>query len=245
MRLLSCPALITLHAEAGGGGGPLLLDVTCRVCELEVLLPGFGFITEIANVPTEFSVPVALSCIEETKVVVSAEPLSKTCAPFTKLLPVIESVKLPMATDAGEMLLNTGTGFHSVTALPPLALESEALTASIVTLFGLGRLAGAVKTPEELIVPVAAVPPVTLLTCQATVWLDSPLTLAVNVSVPPMRTFTGFGETVTLTAGGGVPGSPGLPEEPLIAPAHRAWNKAAAITKMSEARRMAVGVSVA
>lgn len=48
LRLASCPALIALHAEGGGGGGPPLVDVTSKVWELDVLLPGFGFITEIA-----------------------------------------------------------------------------------------------------------------------------------------------------------------------------------------------------
>lgn len=183
--------------------------------------------------------PVAVNCIDETKVVVSAEPLNSTCAPFTKLLPVIESVKFPASTAVGAMLLNTGKGFHSVTLLFPFALESDVLTASIVTLFGFGRLAGAVYMPEELIVPLAELPPATLLTCQVTDWLDVPLTLAVNDRVPPIRTFAEPGETETLTPGGGASGSP---EELLVTPAHRAWNKAAAITKISEARRMADGI---
>lgn len=219
LRLASCPALITLQAEGGGGGGPPLVEVTCKVCEFDVLLPGFGFITEIANVPAEFSVPLALSCIDETKVVVSAEPFSRTCAPFTKLLPVIESVKLPALTDAGAMLLNTGTGFHSVTLLFPLAPESAALTASIVMLLGFGRLAGAVYLPDELIAPVAALPPATPFTSHVTLVFDVPVTLALKACVAPVRTLTGLGETEMLIAGGGFPE---LPEEPLVTPAHRA-----------------------
>jgi hypothetical protein len=236
LRLASCPTAIALHAE--GGGGPLLVEVTCKLCKVEVLLPGFGFITEIVNVPAELSVPFAVSCIEETNVVVSAEPLSRTCAPLTKLLPVIDSVKLPALTDAGETLLRTGVGFHSVTLLPPVALASAALTASIMTLFGFGKLVGAVYRPEELIVPVAALPPARPFTSHVRAMFDVPVTVALKDCVAPTRTLTGLGDTETLIAGGGLPA---LPEEPLVTPAHRAWNSAAAITKMSEMRRMAVG----
>jgi hypothetical protein len=144
LRLASCPAVIALHADGGGGGGPLLLDVTCKLCEFEVLLPGFGFITEIVKVPAELSAPLAVSCMDETNVVVSAEPFNRTCAPLTKLWPVIDNVKLPALTDVGAMLPNTGVGFHTVTLLSPVALASAALMASIVTLSGFGKLAGAV-----------------------------------------------------------------------------------------------------
>jgi hypothetical protein len=79
--------------------------------------------------------------------------------------------------------------------------------------FGLGKVAGAVYTPVELIVPVEAAPPVTLLTCQVTEVLAEPVTVAVNGWVRPARTVTGFGATVTvMLAGGGVGGGvPGLP----------------------------------
>lgn len=141
LRLASCPALITLQAD--GGGGPLLEVVTCKVCELDVLLPGFGFCTDMVYEPEEFSVPVVVSCIDDVNVVASAEPFSSTCAPFTKLLPVMLSVKLPALTDVGAMLLNSGTGFHSVTLLVAFEPESAALTASMVTLPEAGIVAGA------------------------------------------------------------------------------------------------------
>ncbi len=185
--------------------------------------------------------PLAVSCIEETNVVVSTAPLSRTCAPPEKLWPVIDSVKPPAVTDVGAMLLKTGVGFQSVTLLSPVALESAALIASIVTLFGFGKLAGAVYTPEELIVPAAALPPATPFTSQVTPVFDVPVTLALKVCVAPMRTFTGLGDTETLTAGGGFPELPELPEEPLVTPAHRAWKRDATITRISEARRMAIG----
>jgi hypothetical protein len=141
---------------------------------------------------------------------------------LTKPLPVTVSVKLPVLTDGGAMPPSTGTGFNSVTALAPLALESAALTACTVTVFGFGKLAGAEYMPDELIVPVDELPPVTPFTCQVTDVFDEPLTVALNGWVAPARTLAGFGETETATAGGGAPAVPGFPEELLVTPAHRA-----------------------
>jgi len=58
--------------------------------------------------------------------------------------------------------------FHNVTLLVPLALESAAGAALIVIAFELGKLAGAVYTPDPLIVPVVALPPATPFTDQFT-----------------------------------------------------------------------------
>ena len=79
LRLPPCPAVITLHAGGGGGGGPPpeLPEVICKFCAPETLLPGSGFITVTAKVPTEAAVPVALSCVDETKVVASCDPASR------------------------------------------------------------------------------------------------------------------------------------------------------------------------
>jgi len=120
------------------------VEVTCKLCEFDALLPGFGFATEIVYDPAAFSVAVAVSCIDETNAVVSALPLRRTCAPLTKLLPVMLSVKLPALTDGGAMLLKSGTGFHNVTPLVPFAFESAVLIASIVTPPEFGIAAGAV-----------------------------------------------------------------------------------------------------
>ena len=67
----------------------------------------------------------------------------------------------------GLTLLIDGAGFHSVTALDALTLESCTDVTLTVTVFGFGKLAGAVYAPA-LIVPVAAEPPATLLTAQVT-----------------------------------------------------------------------------
>ena len=76
--------------------------------------------------------------------VMSAEPAKDTCAPETKLLPVRVMAKAPVEKLGGMTLASAGTGFKSVTELVPVTLESAALTAVIVTVFGLGRVAGGV-----------------------------------------------------------------------------------------------------
>jgi hypothetical protein len=83
----------------------------------------------------------------------------------------------PWVTVIGETVVNTGTGFQTVTELGPTALKSAMLTACTVTVFGLGKVAGAMYTPDVLIVPVGAAPPVTLLTCQVTDIFDEPVTV--------------------------------------------------------------------
>jgi len=52
--------------------------------------------------------------------------------------------------------------------------------------------------PDELIVPVAALPPATPFTCQVTAEFDDPVTVALKDCVAPARTFAVAGETVTV-----------------------------------------------
>src|ERR1700735_22652 len=96
LRLPPCPRLIALQALAGGGGGgggfPPDCEVTVTLMLAEVLLPGFGLLTLTPNIPALASEPVAVSFVDETKVVVTAAPPNNTCAPLTKLLPVTVSV---------------------------------------------------------------------------------------------------------------------------------------------------------
>jgi hypothetical protein len=111
---------------------------------LELLLPGSGFTTVILNSPAEDAEPVAVSCVAETKVVVSGVVPSSTCAPDTKLLPVMVSEKLPVPTLAGFVPLRTGVGLSSVTALEAVAELVATLLAVTVSALGLGIDAGAV-----------------------------------------------------------------------------------------------------
>jgi len=63
LRLPPCPRLMPLHAS---GGGLPPVEVTVTLTEPDVLLPGFGLLTETANVPAVVAEPVAVSCIDET-----------------------------------------------------------------------------------------------------------------------------------------------------------------------------------
>jgi hypothetical protein len=142
-RLALWPRLMPLQL-GGGSPPPELEEVTCKIWEAEVALPGLGFITEMEYVPTDASFPVAASCVEETKVVASGEPARSTCAPRTNPLPFAEIVNAPDETDVGAMLASTGTGFQIVAALVPVAPELAELTALIATVLEVGTVAGAV-----------------------------------------------------------------------------------------------------
>jgi hypothetical protein len=195
-RLALCPRLILLQL---GGGFPPLVEVTCKFWEADVALPGLGFITATANVPADDSLPVALSCVDDTKVVASGEPARSTCAPLTNPLPFTVIANAPAGTDDGAMPASTGTGFCNVTVLLPDAEVSAELMAPTVTVLEAGTVFGAVYAPDELIVPVAALPPATPFTCQVTEVFDDPVTVALKDCAAPARTFAVGGETATVT----------------------------------------------
>jgi hypothetical protein len=95
--------------------------------------------------------------------------------------------------------------------------------------------------PEELIVPAAALPPVTPFTCQVTEVFDDPVTFALNDFVVPARTIAIAGETVTVTLcpEGGVLGLEG--DELFVAPVHPVSAKTAnRDTKNAECRKTKV-----
>ncbi len=66
-----------------------------------------------------------------------------------------------------------------------------------------------------------ALPPATPFTCQVTDEFDVPVTVAVKDCDALARTFAALGETMTVIAGGGVPGLPELPL-PVVVPAQSA-----------------------
>lgn len=144
----------------------------------EVEPPGSGFSTAMVKVPAVEALPVAVSCVEETKVVDRAVELRRTCAPETNWLPVMASEKLPRLVEAGEMPESVGVGLRRVTALEEDLEVSAELVAVMVTVFGEGRVAGAAYLPEESMVPRAEEPPVVELTAQVTDVLEEPVTVA-------------------------------------------------------------------
>jgi hypothetical protein len=195
-RLAFCPRLIPLQL---GGGFPPLAEVTCKIWEGDVALPGLGFITATEYVPAEASLPVAVSCADDTKVVASGEPARSTCAPLTNPVPFTVIANAPAGTDAGAMPESTGTGFCKVTAPLPDAEESAELTARTVTVPAAGSVFGAVYKPDELMAPTAALPPATPFTCQFTDVFDDPVTVALKDCVAPARTLALGGATITVT----------------------------------------------
>ena len=89
-------------------------------------------------------------------------------------------MRAPTFIEVGLIAVRTGVRLRRVTLLEPLAEESAALVAWIVMVFGLGSDVGAAYMPEVPMVPVAELPPRTLLTDQATAALLVPVTAAVN-----------------------------------------------------------------
>lgn len=96
------------------------------------------------KVPAEEALPVAVSWVEETKVVERAVEFMYTIAPERNLLPVRVSVKLPRFVEAGEMPVRTGVGVSRVMVLEADLEESATLVAVSVTVLGFGTVAGEV-----------------------------------------------------------------------------------------------------
>lgn len=86
-----------------------------------------------------------------------------------------------------------------MTALLAVAEELATLIARTVTVLLVGTVAGAVYTPDALIVPVAELPPVTPFTCHVTSVFDVPDTVAPKDCVAPARTLALRGDTLTVT----------------------------------------------
>jgi hypothetical protein len=164
-----------------------------------LLLPGSGFCTTTENVPADAAFPAAISCVAETNVVAIAEPFICTSAPVTNLLPLSVSVYAPVFTDDGEMLRNTGVGLITVTLPEALTEESAALVAVTFNGFDEGSVTGAVYTPDALIRPSAADPPVVPFTDQVTAVFEFPVTAAVKVCDSPNRKIAAVGATETAT----------------------------------------------
>jgi hypothetical protein len=197
LRLAPCPVDMPEQLEVCGE------PLTWKLMAEDSELPGSGFCTTMENVPEEEAVPVAVSCVEETKVVESAELERRTCAPETKLLPVMVREKLPRLVEAGDMPVRTGVGFMSVTELVEDLEVSAELVALTVTELGDGRVAGAVYLPEESMMPSEEEPPGVSLTDQVTAALLVPVTVAENEAELPTRMLAVEGETAIVMEGGG------------------------------------------
>jgi hypothetical protein len=112
----------------------------------ELVPPGLGFVTVTDTDPTcaLVAVPLAVSCVLDTKVVDKIAPPKETVAPFTKSLPLIVSVNVPTFTEEGVTSEICGIGFNKVTPLLAVSDDLDVSAASIVIVFGEGKDAGAV-----------------------------------------------------------------------------------------------------
>jgi hypothetical protein len=72
LRLAPAPTAMPLQALA------CVVEVTWRLILEDVLCPGLGLLTEMANMPAVEAVPVAVSWVAETKVVVRGTPAKRT-----------------------------------------------------------------------------------------------------------------------------------------------------------------------
>ena len=175
------------------------MPFTCAVIAAETLDPGAGFCTVMFTLPTcaSVAVPVAVNCVEEITVVVSAVVPIKTVAPGAKCKPVRVNVKGPTGMTIGETVLSCGTGLSSVTALLPVLLASTLSVALIVMMFAVGGNSGAVNMPVASIVPVVAFPPATPFTNQARFGREPSFAFAVNCCVVSPGSVAEAGVTIT------------------------------------------------
>ena len=159
--------------------------VTSAVMEPEPTPPGSGFLTVKVMLPIcpLATVPVAVSCVEDMRVVVSAAPFNCTAAPLAKCAPLIVTVKAPTAIAAGETEVICGTGFCRVNVAVAVFALSLVSVAVMLTEFADGGNSGAVYCPVEEIVPTAALPPKMLSTDHVRGWL----VLVVKAWVAPPR----------------------------------------------------------
>src|SRR5579863_1434818 len=155
---------------------------TMRFTPEEVLAPGAGLCTVIVCVPAcaLVAVPAAVSCVDETYVVVSAVVPIYAVAVCAKCKPVSVIVNAPWATSIGVTLVNCGTGLFRVAVAVPSLVVSDVSTALMVMELGVGGNSGAVYIPVAPMVPKVAFPPATPLIDQFTAGFDPSPVFAVN-----------------------------------------------------------------
>ena len=133
--------------------------VIVNVCAFDVPPPGVGFTTVTETVPVAFTSAAriaAVTCVEETNVVVLAEPFQFTTDPETKFVPSTVSVKseLPAEVEVGLIEVVVGTGLLIVNVraaeVPPpgagVTTSTEAVPAVAMSIAG----TMAVSSPVEI-----------------------------------------------------------------------------------------------
>jgi hypothetical protein len=181
------PAMVEVGLiEVMVGTGLLMLKVT----EFEVPPPGAGLTTVTDAVPAVATLAagtVAVSCVEETNVVVRAEPFQSTVEVETKLVPFTVKVNepLPAVVEVGliEVIVGTGLLMVKVTEfeVPPPGAGFTTVTDAVPPVATLAAGMVAVSLIEETNVVVRAEP------FQLTVEVETklvPFTVKVNEPLP-------------------------------------------------------------
>jgi hypothetical protein len=190
------------RAVAVAVGTMVRLEMTVRASGAETAA-GPGFATAMRTEPACAALPVAVSPDEELRVVGSAAPFHRTCAPATNWLPVTCRVNGPSDSGFGLRLVSDGTGLCTVITQLADAAGFATLVAFAVTVHPTGGDAGAVYLPVASMAPTTALPPTIPLTDQMTAVLIVPFTYAVRRRSPPMGTLADGGEIVTVWARAG------------------------------------------
>ena len=81
------------------------IEETTLTVNGEETAPGPGFATVILALPNCDALPVAVSWVVDTKLVVSGDPFQSACAPLTNRLPVRFKVNGPGGNGFGAMLV--------------------------------------------------------------------------------------------------------------------------------------------
>jgi hypothetical protein len=138
-----------------------------NVCALDVPPPGPGFTTVTDAVPgvaIRAAVTVAVSCVDETNVVVSAVPFQFTVEVETKFVPVTVKVNCapPAVAQVGLIELVVGTGLLIVNVcgfdVPPPGAGFTTVTDAVPAFATRAAVTVAVSCVEETNVVVKAVP---------------------------------------------------------------------------------------
>ena len=118
--------------------------------------------------------------------------------PATVAAKLLEPPKATVATEGVTITVTAGAGDCSVTVDEAEAEAEADETALMTTVLEAGIAAGAVYTPEVVMVPREAFPPTISFTRHVTAVLVVPLTVAVNALLAANRTVAEVGEMVTV-----------------------------------------------
>ena len=199
--------------------------VTLAITDAEEIVPGSGFFTVTATLPTWalVAVPVAVSFVADTRVVLSIAEPNCTCAPVAKCAPFTVNVNAPTGIAAGAIVVTCGMGLSSVTALDAVLVASAVSTAVIVRSVEATGNSGALYKPALLMLPTDALPPTTPLTDHVTAGaVVAPPSMALKDCVSLPRRAAVVGDTDSCPfCGCGV-----FVPDPLLPPTHPATESA-------------------